>query len=301
MLRKSEDRMFLSIITPTYNRAYILSDCYQSLQAQTCRDFEWIIVDDGSTDETEKLVRSYIDDGCLDIKYIKQENGGKHRAHNTGVKQAVGEMIVCVDSDDRLTEDAVAVAKDYWASNGGDQYTGILAKRGDMKEKKAICSAWPEHLKSVKMFDLINRYGFSGDTVLFFRTDILKTNMFKEFTGEKFLPETNLYCEIDKLGEMLLLDRVLYLCEYLPDGLTAKFHQLLKENPNGAADTYYKQMCMAGTLKIKIKYALLTNIYKSLVMDSYELYWNYGRVLLAVTKIPAMIIKKHFLNKFKYT
>lgn len=291
--------MFLSIITPTYNRAYILSECYFSLLRQTCMDFEWIVVDDGSTDNTEELVNSFIAEGKLALRYVKQENGGKHRAHNTAAEYAQGEMLLCLDSDDRLTEDAVAFARTYWQENKSENTTGILAKRGSITDRTAICGTWKEGLKSATMFDLNNRYGFYGDTALFFRTEILKKEKFTCFEGEKFIPETDLYCEIDNYGEMLLVDKVLYLTEYLPDGLTAKYHTLLQKNPNGTAHTYYKQMCMSKSLTQKLKYAVLTNIYRFLSKDTKELRFSKDGFWLVIAWLPAKLMQKSFLNKFK--
>ncbi len=290
--------MFLSIITPSYNRAYILRQCYESLVAQTDKDFEWILIDDGSTDDTEALALIMQQENRIRMTYIKQVNGGKHIAHNTGVLHAKGELVVCLDSDDRLTEDAVETAKRYWAEHAVARHTGILAKRGNFETREPICGTWPSRLSECTMFDLTNKYGFKGDTVLFFRREILADNLFKCFENEKFIPETNLYIDVDTYGTMLLLDRVLYLCAYLPDGLTAKFHKLLRENPNGTADTYYKSMCMATSLKTKVKYAVLTNIYLSLSANRRELRFTRHRVLLLLCKIPARLIKRKFLNRF---
>lgn len=291
--------MLISVITPTYNRAYILGKCYESLVGQTSRDFEWVVVDDGSTDNTQELVQSFIEENKIKIKYIKQENGGKHIAHNTAVLNSEGELVVCLDSDDVLTENAVEKAIAFWRENAQPHNTGILAKRGDMVERKPICSALPEGVKESTLFDLTNKYGFEGDTILYFRRELLEKNLFKSFEGERFIPETNMYIEIDKCGTLLLLDEVLYLCEYLPDGLTAKYHQLLVKNPNGTADTYYKQMCMAGDFKTKLKYSVLTNIYKSLSKKKSELQFDENKLLLLVSSIPAKLIKNKFLNKFE--
>ena len=291
--------MLISVITPTYNRAYILGKCYESLVNQTSKAFEWVVVDDGSTDNTEELVKSFIEEDKIKIKYIKQDNGGKHIAHNTAVLNSEGELVVCLDSDDVLTENAIEVAIDFWQKNAQAHNTGILAKRGDMVEKKPICADLPEGIVECTMFDLTNKFGFYGDTILYFRRELLEKNLFKSFEGERFIPETNMYVEIDKFGTMLLLDKVLYLCEYLPDGLTAKYHQLLAKNPNGAADTYYKQMCMATDLKIKLKYAVLANIYKSLSENKKELKFTKNRALLRLSSVPASIIKNKFLSKFE--
>ncbi len=291
--------MLISVITPTYNRAYILSKCYESLVNQISQDFEWIVVDDGSSDNTEELVKSFVEEDKIKIKYIKQDNGGKHIAHNTAVLNSEGELVVCLDSDDVLTEDAVAVAIDFWQKNAQPHNTGILAKRGDMVARKPICAELPEGVNECTMFDLTNKHGFYGDTILFFRRELLEKNLFKSFEGERFIPETNMYIEIDKFGKMLLLDKVLYLCEYLPDGLTAKYHQLLVKNPNGTADTYYKQMCMAKDFKTKLKYAVLANIYKSLSENKKELQFTQNKALLRLSSIPASIIKNKFLSKFE--
>lgn len=290
--------MLISVITPTYNRAYILNKCYESLVNQTSKSFEWVVVDDGSSDNTEELVNSFISENKIKIKYIKQKNGGKHIAHNTAVLNSEGDLVVCLDSDDMLTEDAVETAVLYWENNAQPHNTGILAKRGNVEDRKPICSDLPQGIRESTMFDLTNKYGFQGDTILYFRRDILEKNLFKSFPNEKFIPEINMYVEIDKQGTMLLLDKVLYLCEYLPDGLTAKYHSLLKNNPNGTADTYYKQMCMAKDFKTKLKYAVLANIYKSLSENKKNLKFNENKILLLFTAIPSRIIRNKFLSKF---
>ena len=291
--------MLISVITPTYNRAYILGACYESLVKQTCKDFEWVVVDDGSSDNTEELVKAFIDENKIKIKYIKQENGGKHIAHNTAVLNSEGELVVCLDSDDVLTEDAVEVAIDFWQKNAKPHNTGILAKRGNMEDRKPICAELPQGVTECTMFDLTNKYGFTGDTILYFRRDILEKNLFKSFQNERFIPETNMYIDVDKHGTMLLLNKVLYLCEYLPDGLTAKYHSLLERNPNGTADTYFKQMCMTKDFKTKVKYGLLTNIYKSLSSNKKELQFKENKLLLALLWIPANLMKEKFLGRFK--
>ena len=291
--------MRISVITPTYNRAYILGKCYGSLCAQTDHNFEWVVVDDGSTDDTEALVRSFIAQGRIDIRYIRQENGGKHRAHNTAVQHASGELVVCLDSDDTLTEDAIETARSVWQQKSDAALTGILALRGDPEFRRPICAALPKGISAATMFDLNNRYGFYGDTVLFFRTELLRRIPFTTFDGERFIPETNLYVDIDRNGKLLLLDKVLYLCEYLSDGLTAKYHRLLTGNPNGTADTYYKCMCMATNLKIKLKYAMLTNIYRALSTNRSALHFEEGRLLLWLTALPAALIRRRFLSRFE--
>ena len=252
--------MRISVITPTYNRAYILRRCYESLCAQTDSDFEWIVVDDGSTDNTEALVASFVAENRIDIRYFRQDNGGKQRAHNRGVREADGELTVCVDSDDALSPDAIEKAKQIWAK-ANERNIGILAKRGDYEKKEPICGDWPDNLAACTMMELQELHGFSGDTVLFFRTTLLKAHYFAEFDGEKFVPEDSLYADLDAYGTMLLSKDVLYYCEYLPDGLTSGYRKLLLKNPMGTSYCYYRRMLRSKTAAARLKNAVISQAF----------------------------------------
>lgn len=256
--------MYLSIITPTYNREYTLYRLYESLKIQTCKDFEWIVVDDGSIDGTKDLIYNFQQENIIKVIYIYKENGGKPSAHNEGVLTARGELTICVDSDDSLSIDAVETIKKIWNQQNNENIIGILAKRGDFIEHKPICSNWPKTLKESKMIDLQEKYKFFGDTALFFRTELLKKNLFKIFKNEKFIPEDSLYVKLDRYGKMLLLDKVLYYCEYLPDGLTAKYKKLLLENPMGTSYCYYLRMKESSKLYHKLKNAIISEAYLSI-------------------------------------
>lgn len=253
--------MFLSIITPTFNRRHTLGICYQSLLNQTDDDFEWIIIDDGSTDGTEKLVNDFIAEKRLSISYFRQANGGKHRAHNVGVMQAQGELCVCLDSDDALAPMAVETAKLVWKGRKKTNAIGIFAKRGDFKEHKPICSSLPKNVYSSTMLDLQQKYNFSGDSVLFFSTELLQEHLFREFPGECFLPEDSLYVVLDDYGEMILVDQVLYYCEYLKDGLTSNYSSLLKNNPLGTSYCYYQRAIRSNTLKDKLHNMIISKAF----------------------------------------
>lgn len=291
--------MLISIVTPTFNRAYILPQCYESLKQQSCPNFEWIIVDDGSTDNTELVVKQFLEENKVPITYIKQQNGGKHRAHNTAVKAAKGKLCVCVDSDDALSPDAIEVVERVWTKELSPEMIGILALRGDFKKHQAICSGIPAGLHASTMSDLRDIYGFSGDTVLFFRTDILKQNPFREFSGEKFLTENNLYCELDKYGKMILLNQVLYYCEYLPDGLTAQYHKILLENPKGTADTYYKMALTSKSKVVAFKYAIIAQAYKSISKKTNELNFVQKKWLFWLAWFGVPVFKLKYFRKFQ--
>lgn len=289
--------MFVSVITPTYNRGYILQGCYQSLCKQTCMDFEWIVVDDGSTDDTTKKIQGFIAENKVKIVYLKQENGGKHRAHNTGIRVAKGELVVCLDSDDQLTENAIERVKEIWREKKKKDSIGILALRGDITERKAICSHIPEGIEECTMYELSNKYGFVGDTVLFFKNEVLKNNLFVEFYDEKFLTEISLYYVLDQFGTMLLVDEVLYLCEYLEDGLTAKYFQLLRNNPNSSAYAYYVALCASKDIRLKVKFAILTQCYIQYIKSNKLFRPQKYRLLISLVKPIAMLYRKLRLEK----
>lgn len=284
--------MFLSIITPTYNRAYTLERLYLSLAAQTDPDFEWIVVDDGSTDGTEDMIRDLQEKNQIQIRYVRQENGGKQRAHNRGVREAVGEMSVCVDSDDALSADAVETAKKIWQNADKQKHIGILAKRGDFQDHAPICGDWPDELEECTMMGLQEKHGFSGDTVLFFKTSLLKEHYFAEFTGEKFVPEDSLYADLDGCGTMLLSKKVLYYCEYLPDGLTAKYHDLLVKNPMGTAYCYYRRVLRSECFVKRVKNAIISQAY--LLHAGKKAEYSHGQypVVMLIGRLCAPLYRK---------
>lgn len=275
--------MFISIVTPTYNRENLLKRCYESLCKQTYKEFEWIIVDDGSTDETKKIIESFIGENKIVIRYFFQKNQGKHIAHNKGILEAKGQLSVCLDSDDYLPHDTLAKVKKCLERANSD-IIGIIAKRGDAKGNP-LCSDFPQGVKSIKMYDLINKYNFKGDTVLFFKTDVLKKKLFPKFKNEKFLSETALYFQLDDFGEMFLLDDILYIGEYQNDGLTSKYHQLLKKNPIGASFNYYISSLKSSSIKKRIKFYILMLVYWNKDCNSYFDIKAYIFFLLPIAKI----------------
>lgn len=232
----------LTVFTPTYNRAYILPKLYESLCNQTCADFVWSIVDDGSTDETELLVSKWIQDGKIEIIYEKQPNGGKMRAHNRGVLKCDTELFLCVDSDDYLEEDSVEISIELWNSTGNKEgLSGIVAyrliKNLDETDYKII-KTFPRKERS----SLHSLYadGFMGDTSLVFNSNVLKKYLFPEIDGEKFITEAYVYDQIDQSYEFLICDKPMIVCSYQTDGYTQGALKLKRDNPKGWA-LFYNQ------------------------------------------------------------
>ena len=221
----------LTIFTPTFNRADCLSRLYDSLCRQSESDFEWLIVDDGSTDNTNSLVSTWILDNKISIRYFYQKNAGKSMAHNNGVQKTNTELFFCVDSDDTLVEDAVKVISQVWKQHNKNN-TGLLLKKFDLTLKKSVTFI-PKDVHESTLYDAYNSHGLKGDTALVFKTSVINKYEFPHFEGEKFVPESYLYDLIDTNGPLIIVDKSIYNCEYLNDGYTSNMMKLLCNNPKG--------------------------------------------------------------------
>lgn len=232
--------MILSIFTPTYNRGYILPVLYKSLCNQTSLDFKWIIVDDGSSDNTNELVKLWIKERIINISYIYQENQGKMQAHNTGVLNCDTELFLCVDSDDYLTANTVdEILSTY--SLLSDDIAGIISYRGKTSTE-IIGTEFPKDLSSSKL-NMLYKIGFKGDTSIIFKTEVIKKFLFPKFLKEKFLTEAFIYDQIDIHYKYLLLRKIHIVCTYRSDGYTQNILKIQNKNPIGFLE-YYKQCAL---------------------------------------------------------
>lgn len=220
----------LTIFTPTYNRADFLPRLYRNLCDQTCYDFEWLIIDDGSTDHTQDVVPAFLAETRFPVRYIRKENGGKHTAHNLALEQSLGEWFLCVDSDDLLAPDAVAALTEKSRQLTGE--TGVIAYKED-QNGKLLSNSFPEGMKREQMHRLALVHGCRGEFSLVFSTTFAKRFPFPVFTGERFVTESVIYDRMDLHGTMALLPKVITVCEYQPDGYSSNFARLMKNNPCG--------------------------------------------------------------------
>ncbi|MCU0104164.1 glycosyltransferase family 2 protein [Acholeplasma vituli] len=222
--------MRLTIFTPTFNRAYILKKLYISLLDQTNLNFVWLIIDDGSTDDTKNLIDMFLNEDKIHIKYIYQKNQGKMQAHNTAVLSCQTEFFFCVDSDDYLVNDSVE--KMYKAIDfieNEPKLSGTIFYRGK-NNYEIIGNEFPEGIKSISLSDLY-RSGFSGDTSLLYKTDVLRNYLFPYIEGEKFIPEDYVYKQIDQVYEMQLVPSILIVTKYLDDGYSNNIGKVIIKNP----------------------------------------------------------------------
>ena len=233
----------LTIFTPTYNRKHTLPQLYDSLCRQTCKDFTWLIVDDGSTDGTEALIWQWAAEGKTDIAYHRQANRGKMAAHNKGVGFCATELFVCIDSDDYLASGrVVADLLAFWDANS--DVAGLPTTSGMVSYRKMLTGTFSPFPENVSLSTLAQLYeqGFKGETTLVFKTDVLRRHPFPEIDGEKFITEAYVYDQLDRHFQMLVFPHFSQVCEYQPDGFTRNGWDVLFKNPKGYR-MYYNQ-CM---------------------------------------------------------
>ncbi len=229
------NQIIVTVFTPTYNRGYILKQCYESLKKQTSIDFEWIIIDDGSTDDTETIVKNWLNcENAFSIKYIKTKNGGKHRAINKALDLAKGKLFLILDSDDYLTNDAIEkiIKAEKTIENSKIKFAGIAMSKGYSQTELVGKTFKGEYIDATSLER--KKYNIKGDKVEVFYTDVLRKNKFPEFEGEKFVTEALIWNRIARKGYKLRwFQDIIYICQYREDGLTRKGDNVYKNSPKG--------------------------------------------------------------------
>lgn len=263
----------ITVFTPSYNRAKLLPRLFESLKKQTYRYFEWIIVDDGSVDDTRELVQQ-LAPADFPVKYYYQENAGKHFAINRGVKEAAGALFFILDSDDMIPEDALAIVAQKYETSKDKSRIGGVAGRKAYFNGSLIGSAIGVNEEIMDVFDFRYKRKITGDMCEVFKTSVLKEFPFPEIKGEKFCPEALVWNRIGTKYPLLWFNDPIYLAEYQPDGLTDRIFEVRKKSP--VATT----ICYQELSRIPIP---LTYRFRALIN-----YWRF-----------AFYLNKTFADKFK--
>ena len=222
----------ISVFTPTFNRGHLLKRLYDSLLVQDFKNFEWIIVDDGSTDDTKDVVDCFIKEEKINIRYFYQQNGGKHRAINRGVVEARGNLFLIVDSDDYLTDNCLEVVDKYVKKISDDKTVGVCGLKAD-KFNQIVGTTFDGDIIELLNFDR-KKNNITGDRAEVYYTDILKKYPFPEYDDEKFLTEAVVWDKIAIDGyKLLYFNEIIYVCEYLSDGLTSNVVDNYRKSPKG--------------------------------------------------------------------
>ncbi len=248
-------RFQFTVFTPTYNRAHTLHRVYDSLKAQTYRDFEWLIIDDGSTDHTKELVEQWQKEANFRIRYIYQENAGKHVACNRGVCEANGELFLTFDSDDACVPETLERFKYHWDSipeDKRDKFSAVTALCVD-RDGRLVGNTFPFDISDSNTFEMETKYRILGDKWGFQRTDVLKEFPFPEIPGEKFITEGIVWNRLSNKYQTRFVNEKLKIVEYMIDGLTASSVRMRARNPIGARLYYQEYLRLNIPLKTKFK------------------------------------------------
>ena len=229
---REKEKYFCTIFTSTYNRAYILQQLYDSLCRQTYDDFEWIIIDDGSTDNTFYLINKWLNANKIAIRYLKKINGGKHRAINLGTDIAFGEFFFIVDSDDYLVDNALEIIKHYSLQINSIEYAGVSGLKIFSTGEPIGNYLANEYIDATNLER--KKYNLLGDKAEVYYTKILKRNKFPEIENENFIHESIVYNKIASEGyKIRWFNKPLVICEYISDGLTKNADIINRKNPKG--------------------------------------------------------------------
>ena len=287
--------MNITVFTPTYNRANLLPKLYDSLKKQNFKLFEWLIVDDGSSDNTEEVINNFIKENLINIKYIKKKNGGKHTALNVGIDNAKGELFWIVDSDDYIVEDSLKYLWNKWSEiENKNEFAGLSGLRG-YSNGSIIGTRGDNEYVDTDALSYRYKYGILGDKAEVYRTNILRKFKFPEFKGEKYVTEAVVWNRIaNKNLKLRFLNEVTYICEYLEGGLTNTSDKNIMESWRGTT-LYYKELLSYRQVPLKDK---ILNGARAYLHYCYEKGIGF-KGILNITKNPIYIILSWFVYSAK--
>ena len=295
----------LTVFTPTYNRAHTLTRTYDSLCRQTCKDFEGLVIDDGSTDNTYELIQGFIDESVIPIRYIYKENGGLYTGYNTAYANIETELNVCIDSDDYMPENAVELIVKTWHERGTAQYAGIIGLDFYANTEKPIAGKFPEDLTECWFLDLYTKRIHHGDSKQVMRTDLMKlVSPQIGFEGEKnFNPVYMLLQVCDEKPLLVLNENLCYVDYQQNDSMSASiFHQYM-DSP--------KSFAKLRLLEMELKRNTFANCFRSavhyvsncLIVRDEKWLQKSPRKMLTLFAIPfgyllsRFIIYKNYINR----
>lgn len=276
---------FITILTPTYNRASLLPRLFDSLLRQTNKAFEWIVVDDGSTDDTREVVANLKEKcgGAFPMGYVYKANGGKHMAINIGAERARGELLFIADSDDLLTDDALETVANSWHDISDDKsFAGIAGLDITMDTREVIGSGLPQEHIDCNAIDIRYRHHVTGDMKEVFRTEVLREFPFPEFTGERFCPEQLVWFRMARRYRLRYINKPIYIADYQPDGITAGITRARMRNPSASMLTYAELTECPVPFLVKVKAAIN--------------FWRFWHCRTATSVVPRVALRWYWLR-----
>lgn len=245
------ERRTLTVFTPTYNRAHLLPRVYKSLCEQTCKDFDWLVIDDGSTDGTRPLIERLKAEERIHIDYIYKENGGLYTGYNVAYTTIGTELCVCIDSDDTMPCNGVELIIAKWKADGGNRYAGIIGLDYDMNTGEPIGGRFPDGLTECFYLDLYTKYIHRGDSKQVMRTDLMRSVAPQiGFPGEKNFNPVYMLLQVCDEWPLLVLNENLCDVEYQQtDSMSAAIFRQYADSPRSFAKTRLLEMQLKHNTK----------------------------------------------------
>ncbi|SDN21771.1 glycosyltransferase family 2 protein [Alkalicoccus daliensis] len=288
----------LTIFTPTYNRAYCLHRCYESLCRQTTKDFIWMIIDDGSEDNTNLLVSDWITENKIKIKYLYQPNQGMHGAHNTAYENISTELNVCLDSDDFFTDSAVETILTFWKNESSEKVSGIVCLNENLKGD-VIGTRLPA-IKAATLYNLYHKHKVRGDKKLIYRSELTKQFRYPLFHNERYVGLDYKYLKIDEKFPLLILNQVVCCVDYQLDGSSHNMFHQYRRNPRGFA-FYRKELMQLSYATVTFKFRQAVHfVSSSLLMKNKKFLKETPEKILTIAALPAGMLLTSYI-KFKTT
>lgn len=284
----------ITVFTPTYNRAHIIYLCYESLKKQTVQNFIWMVIDDGSTDNTGELIETWKEEkNPFEIIYVKKENGGLHTGYNTAIEHMTTELSVCIDSDDYMPENAIEIITEIWKKNRNKDLAGLVGLDYDT-EYQIIGAEFPkEEAVDVATF-LYNK--LDGDKKYVIRNDLYKeVAPMPVYEGEKNFNPHYMALKISRKNKFLLMNQCLCIVDYQPDGMSANIMKQYVNSPRSFAE--YRRLLM--TLDIPAAYQIRHAVHyvsSSIFAKDKSFIHTSSNKLLTVIGIPMGIILNIYIR-----
>lgn len=260
-----------TVCTPTCNRAHTLHRPFDSLRSQTTRDFEWLVIDDGSTDHTRERVARWVREADFPIRYLYQENRGKHVAHNRGILEARGELFLVLDSDDACLPQTLTRFKHHWEqipASRRARFVGVTGLCASV-DGKIVGDKFPADVLDSDFIEIVTRYRVCGEKWGFHRTDVLREFPFPEIPGERFIAEGLVWNRVARKYKTRFVNEAVRIYHESGDSLTANAARIRAESPVGAR-LYYGEY-LAQPLPLRLIVRNLINYIRFSLHGSYGL------------------------------
>lgn len=286
----------ITVFTPTYNREHLLARLYHSLIKQSCKDFEWLVIDDGSIDGTQQYIESIQGENKIKIRYQRQENGGKHVAHNTAVFLAEGEWFFCVDSDDWLTDNSILEISTALQNTCASDCALIGYKT--LADGSMLCRPLTPQMCHKGFYDMV-QMGAGGEYSIVLKTDLLRKHLFPVVPGEKFSTEAILYDNLELKGyTMYPVPSVLTICEYQPDGLTSQIYQSLLKNPTAYQIFHMQRIDLVRTWRERIRHAIQYQAFRYISHNGKYSYRGTYEWMVKLSYIPGILGSRYYKKRW---